>query len=461
MKSTWLKLTLFFVSLVISVTISEFILNIALSKYQLPSNYQPVDGIDKSKEENLNNNRYEDIYEFYQTRASAIEVITVGDSYTNGGNVKWDQTYPFQLFLNFNKKIPVANMGICEDTSKGALLRIKNYFETKKTNTKTVLVLLVGAADIFYDHGLDFEKIYTNYIKTGFFGSEKIQLRGEEDLNFIQRLKTYKMFKYVFRFIEEKIKIVFSRGIKSTMAYSKISPCYEKKNSKECLKSSLNEMGNPAFAKLGEQDIRDIIYSVIYLNQTHGRAYEEYIEDFLSIYSEIPQAITYQEFLYNLVTFSSLQSKYSISTDILPILKESLVKYEKLHFAHKRHELDNSVSIIKALEAWSNNKSSIDNIQKENYQKIIELAEANKADIIFLNYPLDYKQVNANIQNAISTNPRIHFIDLNSIFNQKFKSGYSNEDLIGDWEHCTPLGYKIIADAVQGKILEITKNIHY
>lgn len=455
MKSIAIKLSLFIISLCISLLISELILNFALSKYQLPNTYQPVDLVNFEKIHKLNNERYDDVYEHYQSIRSGFEIVTIGDSFTNGGNVNWNQTYPFYLFLNFNQSIPITNMGICEDTSRGTFLRLENYFEKKKTSTKTFIVVLVGAADFFYDGGLDFENIYSDIIKKGLVVTEEVRFKGEEELNYFSRTKIIKMFKFIFNYLSSNLKTLFSENIKESSTYSLLSPCYTGHDRTVCLKNTLRQLRESSDSKQIEYLIKDLISSIIYLNQKKAKPYNDYIEDLLTLYSEIPLVMTNRFFIFNLVSFTSMQSKYSLSNDILPIMKKSVEIDLSLHNSRKKDVLDNSVSIINAVEKWVSSKEKINQIQIENYRKIINLAKENNAAVIFLNYPLDYPGVNFNILKATSESHNAHFIDLNTLFRNKVKSGYTLQSLIGDWEHCTPLGYKLIADEVYKSIQDI------
>lgn len=157
------------------------------------------------------------------------EIITIGDSFTNGGNVHWNETYPFQLFTKLDKKIPVSNLGICEDTTKGSYMRLEDYYKKNlKNGKKTIVIALVGAADMFFDSGAEFESIYKKYVNEGYVTTETIPFKVEEDLNFFQKLKTVKVIKFLFKWSKEKSLIWMKRFSHETRIDKKFKPCFSR-----------------------------------------------------------------------------------------------------------------------------------------------------------------------------------------------------------------------------------------
>ena len=106
---------------IIGLIAFEFFMQGLIFYTNLPVNLDPqVES--RTNEEKYNYNR--DItYEIY-SKNSSHTIVFIGDSFTNGGNVNFEQSFPYQSFLRFNKKIEVRNMGVCEDTTFGASKRL-------------------------------------------------------------------------------------------------------------------------------------------------------------------------------------------------------------------------------------------------------------------------------------------------------------------------------------------------
>ena len=132
-KSFLIKITFFCLSLAISIAACEVALNFLLKKYQMPYTYASVPNTHHKGFNEERMRRHEDIYEMYNSLPSNLEIITIGDSFTNGGNVEWEQSYPFRLFEKLDKRFPVSNMGICEDTTKGTYMRLSPVSYTHLT----------------------------------------------------------------------------------------------------------------------------------------------------------------------------------------------------------------------------------------------------------------------------------------------------------------------------------------
>ena len=69
------------------------------------------------------------------------------------------------------------------------------------------------------------------------------------------------------------------------------------------------------------------------------------------------------------------------------------------------------------------------------------------------NYPSNYTDVNKSLS-LISKKLNIPLVDNNKIFNELIQANGRDNYLDGD-EHCTPLGYKIMANNVKLKITDL------
>ena len=103
MKNIKFKVTIFVLSLVISIIIAELLLQKIISDVNLPRVYHDVAEFNLYDKEQEGKERYfrDQSQEVYQSNEKT-EIISLGDSFTNGGNTFWDNTYPYKLFLRFN-----------------------------------------------------------------------------------------------------------------------------------------------------------------------------------------------------------------------------------------------------------------------------------------------------------------------------------------------------------------------
>jgi|GEM_PF-6382483 len=78
------------------------------------------------------------------------KILCIGDSYTVGGNVLWEDTYPSQLQMmlskNAGRKFKVINGGVCESNSTQALRRLVYLTQIYKPD---YVILLTGATNRF------------------------------------------------------------------------------------------------------------------------------------------------------------------------------------------------------------------------------------------------------------------------------------------------------------------------
>lgn len=198
---------------------------------------------------------------------------------------------------------------------------------------------------------------------------------------------------------------------------------------------------------------------VFYDNKLKSNKAERIVEDLLFAISEFPEIVILPDAIYNIVAYSTMQSKYSIKEDILPILKIALLKNKTSGIKIIKTEtdkIDNSLSIVTFIEKWSAQSEHAHIVQNDYYEKIINLVHEKNGEIIFLTYPLDYKNTNAAILN-LANKKNVHVVDVHKEFASLLQRGFSENQFIGDWEHCTPKGYGIIASVVLDKIRELIK----
>lgn len=167
LKSLFIKLSIFVVSLLLLLTLLELSLRLLGKKWQ----------------------QGRPDYMSEETIAKHDKIVACfGDSYTVGGLGTKDLSYPGILNkMTASDNTAVLNLGICESNSSQVLEAIENY---TATNNPEAIVLLVGAAN-----------------KYNFYGMKKI--------NFYQKLRIYKMYQIMKlsvenRFLKKQIVKSFS-----------------------------------------------------------------------------------------------------------------------------------------------------------------------------------------------------------------------------------------------------------
>nr|BDT29665.1 SGNH/GDSL hydrolase family protein [Bacteriovorax sp. HI3] len=460
-KSLLIKVSFFCLSLVLSIAVCEVALNYLLKKYQMPYTYTAVKNNPHKNFNEEKMRRHEDIYEMYKSLPSNLEIITVGDSFTNGGNVEWEQSYPFRLFEKLDRRFPVSNMGICEDTTKGTYMRLSHYFQNKKDlSRKTIVVVLVGAADMFYDTGKEFESFYNEYMGGNHISSESISFKIEDRLSLFSKLKTVKMTKFVFDWAQNKIFDDQQTTVKNALA-ERLQSCFDSTGSvrRECFIKHLSKIKTAfkdGYSKIFFKKLQDTIISVN-LRDKDGSE-ERIVEDLLTAIHVFPRMLAAPSVLYNLASYTTLQSHYSLELDIIPLVKHITTdERDFFHEIEKDHDqINKSSAMLKSIESWSAYGAEARRIQSQYHEKIINLVQKERGEIIFLTYPLDYKNINSAIM-KLAQKENVHVVNVASVFNKLIQSGVPQDELIGDWEHCTPKGYDVIASSVLSKIEEISR----
>jgi tetratricopeptide (TPR) repeat protein len=155
-SSMKVKLTLAFCSLLISLALAEFALELIGSKLA-------VDRLGKAS----------------QVAPGAEVILCVGDSFTWGGRVGREDTYPAQLQVmidqrKWQQEYHVVNGGLCESNSKQLVVSLEEKLDAFKPST---LILLVGSANRFNLRG------------SGLFGFDKEIDSGTDRLLLYQLAK--------------------------------------------------------------------------------------------------------------------------------------------------------------------------------------------------------------------------------------------------------------------------------
>lgn len=450
------KLGISFISLVLTLAVVEVGLRAAGSIVQ---KYHEQEHIPEFDEPNTRDN--DTTYEHFTAGNEAV--MCIGDSFTNGGNVQSYDTYPYFLYKKLNsgsKKISVLNYGKCESTTFEALERIQQYLSDLKSAgypKPKYISLLVGSADMFGES----------------FGPVNDRTISAVDMGISSFYKSFRLYK-IYRILKYEYFRRFGFSDRLRIPYTKVSQReliathYIFENAREIFTKSSEPdyaMGTPEFAKLSDNLPEE--YSKSWFNEVlpkeslPGKVYLERITMYLSsIYArknkhteiikllvnlmrKYPTYFWQEDYLkalrYNLIQSLKLQSQY-VPSDILNILIQLETSNPALS---KNQTLQDFKDVI---TNWDRYMKELDLKRSLAWRDIVELAETENIQLILQTYPSGYTSTNSMIR-RVAKKYSLPLVDNNLIF-QPLIQRDGREKYLFDDDHCTPEGYKIIAENV-------------
>lgn len=341
-----------------------------------------------------------------------INIITLGDSHTYGGNIKWDQTYSYILWKKLNSekaniKINLINGGICEYNSSQVLYELDKNIIKYKPN---YAIILVGSSDLW-----NLIDPYSNsdfYIKNTNYEERQKNLNSyfsQESIGLIKKLKTYKFFRLLIL------------NIKLQNAINKIEKGLIENN----------------------DEYTAILTNKIFTEMIKRKQYSKIIDYSINMLNILP---------HNSVYFSkSLSLFYAIS-----IAYRNQSKYTSEDIANKlesitlnRPDLKNNEFLVKYIKYFSQIKTFENQAKinlKSNLFKIYFKLKSHNITPIFLTYPSEYKIAN-NVIRDVAAQTNSYLIDLEQKFNKlEIKNKY--DEYFDDDEHMNYNGHKIVANEI-------------
>lgn len=314
------KIALLLGATVFSLLVAEYVTRLMTARYSEISEY-------KSKySPSFYSNIFDNVYEKYNKEESEFTIITLGDSYTNGGNVKRKHTYPEQLYHILDESVNVVNMGLCEDTSSGSLFRLESYL--KKIKGKFIVVVLIGAADIFDNFSTKSEAMrwYWDNIKE----SDRIIDRGDK-----AQSQFLKLSKYVYMSLYEKL--LYSVQTKD-FELDELIMCHQIKSTHDCREEFLNK--NETELLKNETLFVHFLNQEFFFNKKNEEfEVEENFKLLFNLVDRYPKFLKYKSLIFNLMAYSKLQSHFS-SEDIFQLVKKRY--FENLEYIDQfQHSIDN------------------------------------------------------------------------------------------------------------------------
>lgn len=445
MKNSLLtKITLACLSTILSLILCEILLSFFARPYLEPRTHhamspQALSELDES---------YENIYERFEGQAQFPRIVAVGDSFTNAGNVDYHENYPYYLWERLNRKTEVMNLGICEDTSFGSYIRIKNLLE--KSPKTSIFVILIGVADMFYQPNVNFLETYNHYVQNDLIPTRLMTPKLMEDTTFPGNLKTVRMLTALWH----KLLEPHQQGDTSILAA--LRTCYQDQlNKRPCLDQKVEELYQSTASGPDSDLTRSLVRVFVTLNKDHTSLSETgIVEDMMSLLQADPRRMVILDTLYNLFAYATKQSALSIRHHVLPFIKDLYTKEKSYIDQFHEGELDTVENLLSSYDHFLENQQEVFKQQRKNFINVLNLIRQYNSQAILMTYPLPYTEINRTIRD-VAAETKTPLVDLELIFKNEIERGVKIQELIGDWEHCTPLGYELMAKSIQLKIQEL------
>lgn len=395
------------------------------------------------------------VYEYFESDKEKGVIVTIGDSFTNGGNVQSFHTYPYYLFKHFERDEnpkEVLNMGLCEDSSIRIVARLEKLFKQVKLGKKVrpeKIIMLVGSADKFerYEGEVD------DNLDTVSF-----QIKAPPAL---RSLRIYKAYRHIR--LSLLAKELSGEEQNKKVNFEEINVAYKR------LRNSLNtQLTKPeglglATLKQLPDSFKDysqrlslklntplqILHSLsVYQSKllASQKRHDEGVFWLLDTAKNFPIPFFKGEMetaFYRLVQMFQIQSKYE-GNDVAQILNEIKGRNPEVE------SLDHFKKLMTMVTSWEEVDKDIEKERLESWEKIVGITKENKVQLILMNYPSDYESANAMLK-TVSEKYGLPLIDNHSYFSPLIQK-HGREKILEDDDHLTAWGYELMADHIYEKI---------
>ncbi len=444
MKSWKTKLTIFILSLIVSVTAVEFGLRYLIKQTNLPRIYHDVAEYNLSDRESAGKNDYyrDRSLEIYGGK-EPLEILCIGDSFTNGGNTFWDNSYPYKLYLKFNKKVTVRNLGVCASTTEQIATRLEDFYKSNQYSSekKYVIAVMAGSADVFAGSELVQKISALNISKE----QKWVEMNQKTD-SFLSQFYFYKVITLLSQDIKNRIDKVDSVTEQVAFSNQELSACHNVKTSKERVDCLVKTLKMESYHKLSQGSKEYLIIRFL-LEKKAFKSSEvtEVIRDFMGLLEYQPQLLERDYLVMNLLGLVKLQDIVSFEELKAAIEKNS---HKIVPEAQKVNQ-----ELIGNASYWYDNLEKLNGERDVYWKKIFTLAREHNSSIVVMNYPLPYQSTNGYLQ-TLAKKEGSEFIDVEKTFTLHQKGA---DALLDDWEHCSPEGYDLIAQTLYDKIELMSK----
>jgi lysophospholipase L1-like esterase len=446
-----LKLLIFALSLVLSLTVLEAGLRIAgyVFTASRTSAFIPP------YEDRIPDADY--AFERYRSGKTTRLILTLGDSLTNAGNVKSYDSYPYFLYKNFTEageNVAVYNLAKCEESTFGVVSKLEKYFKAEPANpAPDDVVVLAGAADLF---NLPLIKKRMDEMETDGTSWQDVLPGG-----WLYGLRIYKVFRHIRMNLAWRLGLLDEDdegGVSREERLAVLLDVYRahKKaagsDASKRLDSSLVEKVRAVFTD-DELDYDDLdistvadfssfladYASIVYTPQVR---YDKFFELLLDMAKTYPGKFWTPDFDtagYYFVQTYRMQSRYT-AEDVMRVLDGALLADPALNknqsflsfrkFLTDRYAMDEFVDARRA-DAW---------------EKIVAMSRRWKFRLVLQTYPVEYKSANRMLS-GIASKYGLALVDNEARFKDIIADG-GRESIMEDNDHLTPEGYRRMAGFV-------------
>lgn len=379
-----------------------------------------------------------------QERASSgsgYTVMTLGDSFTFGGNVSvWDN-YPYAL-AGLLRKNPafvrsrVVNRGRCEFNSRQVLSEFREQVDTVRPDA---VVLLAGASDKWNLSGWDKSTplFLSNWKENGSGGQEQMPYASLEELlyaandygfsssggwfgNTVGRLRVVRTMMYLK--INLEVKYLLWRAGKEKWSGDKVATL---------ARASDEETVERLTDYLAVRSQYDLIFdTAMSMLAAPGAERSEYIRSKVFF-----QWLTWAHSFQKRYDASLPEKKMAALLARAPSLSGNEVFMKYFRLFRDREHLD----------------FMIEDIMRSNLKEIVAECRRRGIKVILQTYPGSYDSVNDLIA-SVAAEEGVALVDNKAVFDGLSANGGREKFLAGD-DHCTPAGYEAMARNVYGALV--------
>ncbi|WP_372655815.1 hypothetical protein [Halobacteriovorax sp.] len=450
MKINKIGILLFIISSFISITFLE--VGLRLSGYVF-ENIRSSD-LKVLSAESMNYDSERD-YEKFMVNDEKMSIWSIGDSFTNAGNVSAVESYPSYLFQILNRhgyNYSVLNLGQCEDPTWGVYQRLEKILaETERENLPAIVIVLTGAADSFY------------YTFSGLTpprrDEQKVSNFSVPELPWYKKLRVYKVLRHIKTELVDRRVLGGDREI-SNEVLSELANLYETiKTNKESgtlnwplyeeqVTAILDDYRQYLDGEKNEFSFDDkarFIFNTIIIPRIRGLTgqmrYDEALSVLIEFGGDYPLYFWNDErnapiSLHIMSQLMLFQSKYT-SKDIENFLLISTQGVEHLRSSELYKTAENFFLKKKNIE------SEILKARTFAWRKILELSKKYNFKVMSLTYASDFKGAN-DMATSVSKYENAYLVDNFNYFRPLIKK-YGKEKLFADDNHFQPLGYEYMA----------------
>lgn len=365
----------------------------------------------------------DEVYSSLDKKEGAHTILCVGDSFTFGGDLPFDFSYPFQLkrMLNTVKSdrfFRVINGGICEQNSAQLLKALPKDIKYYKPDT---VILLVGASNWF------------NFI--GLNNKEKAFHAKLRDL--LYDLRVVKMAKIMAFNLEQRFLIMKYKHKSSAKSYKFLYDYYSFRPVIDSNVPILKEMAEirlkrvDCLREIGEDEKASQLFNEIMKVDPDSDLYMYQVADFL-------------EHIHRTLGLTGGE-KYD------PALVSMFFqrKLENSREAKERMFMDYFL-LFKSIQNSFKNEE-IEKRLREDLDGIVDLCKKNNIKLIIQDYPFPYPLADLVIKD-ISVKHSLPLVRNSKVFGELLAKEKKEAYFLTD-THCTPLGYKVMAEDVYNVLL--------